>query len=442
MVDFIRDKKQFIIICIVWLLTGQYAAPVAYAIIPITILLWYTRGSYDEILLGFVYILTLSDNRFNSFHFAGVIKNFYIVLLALFTFMQRSEAPKINLSRYFYLFYAVAFFCIIYSPEASLSFQKTLSYVLLFYAVPNYVSKIYSEYGNDFFKNLIWMILSLLLLGLVINVVNPFFTNLDARYRGILGNPNGLGIYCLLFLILFEFVREKDDTLFTGRERLFVYFVAGYSLLRCGARSSLMALVLFYFFRRFYRVSPVLGFVVFLLSIAAYEYVSLNLESIILSLGLENYLRLDTLENASGRLVAWQFGWYEVQKNFFIGRGFYYTEYLYISYAEYLNKLGHQGTAHNSYLTLWLDTGLVGLSFFAGGLLTLFYKIAKLSRSAMPLLFAVLFSNQFESWLTASLNPYTIIFLISISIVIISARDAEEAGEDHPEEGMEVPAHA
>jgi O-antigen ligase len=82
-----------------------------------------------------------------------------------------------------------------------------------------------------------------------------------------------------------------------------------------------------------------------------------------------------------------------------------------------LNDLGHQGNVHNSYLTLWLNTGIIGLFLFARGFLLSFIKASKNTRIAFPVMFTVLFSANFESWMTASLNPITIQLLIILTIL-------------------------
>lgn len=75
--------------------------------------------------------------------------------------------------------------------------------------------------------------------------------------------------------------------------------------------------------------------------------------------------------------------------------------------------------AHNSYLTFWLDTGLVGLISFMIGLMFTFIKAAQKSTLAIPILYSILFSNYYESWLTASLNPFTIQLLFILTIIYI-----------------------
>lgn len=91
--------------------------------------------------------------------------------------------------------------------------------------------------------------------------------------------------------------------------------------------------------------------------------------------------------------------------------------------------LGHQGAAHNMYLTFWLDTGLIGLILFLSGLLVTFFRASKRNKLAIPILYAILFSNNYESWLTASLNPFTIQLLFILSILFIGRDNKVEKPE-------------
>jgi hypothetical protein len=71
---------------------------------------------------------------------------------------------------------------------------------------------------------------------------------------------------------------------------------------------------------------------------------------------------------------------------------------------------------------LWLDTGLVGLGLFLIGLIAFFLKLASKSALAFPVLYSVLFSNFYESWLCASLNPFTIQLLFILTVIFINIK--------------------
>ncbi|MCD6065601.1 MAG: O-antigen polymerase [Bacteroidetes bacterium] len=415
---YLRENFQFIIICLLWFITGAIFTPAALVLVPVTVILLYLRGYEKEIFIGLLFVLTMSDNRLASANWAADVKNIYIVLFALIVMKNfKSYENKIKLHLYILPFIIIAAICILYSPSPSTAVQKTLSYFLLFLSVPNYFTYLYSKHGSQFLKEIIWAIFFLLLIGLVLKLVGSSVISLAGRYRGILGNPNGLGIYCFLFMIFFAIVNEFFSDLFTRNQKIFIYFVITLSLILCGARSSLLAVIIFFVFRYFHRLSPVFGFIILIIFTGTYELILTNLESIIYAAGLQEFARVDTIKDGSGRLVAWAFAWENINRNLFIGKGFSYTEYLYVANYEYLSKLGHQGAAHNAYLTFWLDTGFLGLAAFMSGFLGFMFSLSKLSVSLFPLLYAILFSNQFESWLTASLNPFTILLLCSISLI-------------------------
>jgi len=83
-----------------------------------------------------------------------------------------------------------------------------------------------------------------------------------------------------------------------------------------------------------------------------------------------------------------------------------------------LLAMNHQGNAHNSYLTFWLDTGLIGLILYFIALLRVIVKSARVNNIALPVFTGFLISANFESWLTASLNPYTIVFVMTITLLL------------------------
>lgn len=423
---YLIDNSQFMLIGLIWLVVGIYMGPVHFLVVPAMLLIMYKKEMHLEILLGFFLILTLSDSRSHNLSFAAAIKNVYILLISLFSYMEmKKEERGLDFYRYFIPFFILALICIFFNPNIFLSFQKVLSYILLFCFIPNYFLIVYTKYGNTFLRGVIFFVSTILVLGIVFSFFSSDLTILVGRYRGLLGNPNGLGLYVFLFLVFFSVINDNNPELLSRQERIVIYLLCFYSLLKCGARTSLASTLLYFFFKRFYKLSPIIGFVIFLATIVVYQLVSDNLTDIITYLGLGNELRVDTIENGSGREVAWKFAWEQINENFFLGKGFSYTEYIYHKYYEYLSMLGHEGAAHNSYLTFWLDVGLVGLILYLIGLLVVFFKASQLNRAAIPILYAILFSNQYESWLTASLNPFTIQFIFILSWIFIAGRDSK-----------------
>ena len=157
MIDYVKSNVSFIAILIVWLLVGIYSAPLSYGLIPLTVIIFKRRDYYAEILIGFFFILMISDSRVKSLAFSVDVKNIYILLLAVFVLFDRKNfTPFQNFHQKYIPFFLVALFCIIYSPYAGTSFSKVLSYFLIILVVPNFVHKAYSVKGVQFFRELIF----------------------------------------------------------------------------------------------------------------------------------------------------------------------------------------------------------------------------------------------------------------------------------------------
>jgi len=414
-----KKNSQFIFIIFIWLLSG-YGGPLVYAVIPLSLFFMKRRNMYMELLIGFFIILTLSDSRQDSLQWAVNAKNEYIVILAVFLFFDRKSFQPFS---YFYQrfipFFLFAFLSICFTPYEiiGLSLQKTFSYLLLLLVVSNYVLRCHKDHGADFYKTLIYAGTCFLLVGFLAKFVNHYQAYLEGRFRGMLGNPNGLGIYTLLLFLTFSVVLEIYPKLFESWEKWVIYISIFLSLLMSDSRNSIFAILIFIFFSYFYKLSPYLGFSLFLVFIVVYQYISDNLVFIIEGLGLNDYLRVQTIGNASGRYIAWNFAKDHIRQSIWIGKGFEYTNYMFDESSDWLNRLGHQGNAHNTYLTLWLDTGFFGLISYVWAFLSSFIQASKKSRLAIPVMYAVIFSTVFESWLTASLNPFTIQLFVILSIL-------------------------
>jgi len=425
-IEYLRNNQQFIVLLLLWWLAGMFGGPLVYLIVPATIFLIWRTGHYQLIFLGFLFILILSDSLQPGMGFAKTIKNLNILLIAgIFLASGNYFRPFNQLWKLYVPYFLVAIFCLMYAgPNLNTGIQKTLSYILLFLAVPNYISAIYKERGEAFLKDMFYFLLSIVVIGILIRFYNAEIAfSHGGRMRGIFGNPNGLGIFLILTFLFFSVTNHLHPEMYSKNEKLFIYAILFYSVYKTGSRSALLAIVFYLAFIRVYKVSPFLGFIAFLSSILGYELFLQNYATLIRALGLETVFRLDTLEEGSGRLIAWTFAWENIQQSMFLGKGISYDEYLMRSNFDYLSKQGHEGGVHNTYLIMWLNTGLIGLLGFLRGLLLTFIRAGKNTPIAFPVMFAVMFSINFEPWLAASLNPFTILFL---SIATVLTGDAFE----------------
>ena len=104
----------------------------------------------EELLLGFIFFLVLSDNLLPSFTFFKEVKNIYIVLLAIFFISGfRYFAPAPRIFRIFLPFFLIAVIPLFMSPpDWAAGIQKTLSYALLFLVVPGWLLQVYRNGGD------------------------------------------------------------------------------------------------------------------------------------------------------------------------------------------------------------------------------------------------------------------------------------------------------
>lgn len=421
--SFLLENRYTVIFLILWFVVARIAPGLLYVLLPVGIILLRRIDHWQDILFGFIMVLVLSDNLggLPSMAVMKSAKSVYILTLALVLLADQARMqPLAKIFGLFLPFFVYAFFPIIASEVPFVAMEKTLSYALLFLVVPNYVLYNFRLFGWPFFRNLVWFLIFVLLSQKLL----PFIGDAEAfyvvgRFRGYFGNPNGMAIFTYLTFVLFGVVKYLRPGMFSRLETVFIYAVLIYYLITCGARTSLMASLMFVFFIQFFRISVWLGLISFVAFIGISELLTSNLPAVITALGLHDYLRVDTLSDGSGRYVAWNYVWDQINNHgyFLFGAGFENEYVIMFKAYRYLSQLGHEGGAHNSYLTFWLNVGIVGLILFFRSFLLIFIKASKNTSIALAVLCSVLFSVLYESWLTASLNPYTILLLVVLTIM-------------------------
>ena len=424
MKEFVIENKHFLLLIIIWVLIGSFLPIAMWGVVPLSLILFHKKGLEKEMLLGFFVILIFSDSRHPNLLWAQSLKNIYVILLLLFYIFDKKYIKNRNvILNYFTPFFLIAFFCLIFSPTFPSAFQKTLSYLILIVIVFGYTAFLLKKNKEDFLRSLVFLVNLLLLAGFVFYITNSDVAVFVGRYRGILGNPNGMGVFTLVFFLTYNVILDYYPDLFSKNEKRFFYILLFLSMLMSGSRGAIFGVLLFFVTKFFHKRSNFLGFIVLLILIIGYQYLTMNIETIVKLLGLSEYFRIDTLDDGSGRLIAWKYAWDQIQNNIFIGNGFDYTEYLFRKNSNYLSILGHQGNAHNSFLTFWLDTGFWGLLAFIGAFFSVFRIASKNSLVSFPVMYAILFSSTFESWLIGSLNPITIQVWLMLTIMLFKKNE-------------------
>jgi O-antigen ligase len=421
MLDFLKRNAQFTLMILVWVFCGIANQWIATGVVVVCALLMKQKNMYRELVWGFLFILVMGDNREYSALYGATAKVPYLLFMALFYFLDSKNFRFKNDFFYpFVIFLAVALISTYACPAPNLSnsIQKWLSFLLLYSVIPMYFLKMIKEHGTEFIKDTLYLFAFFLIAGLVIYFISQSSVTLAGRYSGIFGNPNGIGIFCTIFFLLTFSVNYKFQGLLNKNDLIVIYTLIAISILMAASRTAMMSIFLFLIFVKFFKTSYWLGIPVLILAIIGYTFISDNIVEIVKSLGLGKFLRADNIEDGSGRTLAWKMAWIELQSHFILGRGFAYDEYYFRVNQDWFLRHGHNGGIHNTWLALWMNSGIVGLVLYIFGFFKLFSRVIGKFPLAIPLLFAVIFSGSFEAWLMGSLNPFHIVFVLLFSIVI------------------------
>ena len=416
-------NAELLIILLVTVAAGFGGALLGTAVTLIITLLIVKAEKWSLLLVFFFAILTFSDSRLGLFSFSAMVKpmlTLLLGLLALFFYSKSTGAPR--LLRSFAPFILCAAYGLIYSPMLEVSAQKALSYAMIIILVPLFAYMAYKKDKLRFLENIVFFLMIIMGVGLLLSRIFPEEMYLVGRYRGLLGNPNGLGLFITNGFLFYQLIIQKSPSLFTLNFRRVFMTLIFISLFMSGSRQSIMVVLIFYSMSHIFKYSNWLGFISFLLLAFGFEFLIGQIPIVTKLLGLDKTLRVEDIEQikaGSGRAISWAFAWKEVQIDYFAAKGLNYTTYLFQYWREEFRALNHMGNAHNSYLTVWLDTGVQGFTALFGGVIYQFTRLSKSNHTALPILCALFFSFMYESWFASSLNPYTIIVFLIISTMYI-----------------------
>lgn len=421
------------------------AATGALYILYLLFCLWKNLGL--EFIIGYFMLLFFSDSFQDMYAFASTFKPVGTLLLPIFYLRirnQRAEFKHDFLLPYI-PFLVIAAFMMVFADNFFFTFQKTLSYALTFIFLPLLIKNELEKDSKRVVQAIMLLLSIILFLGIAFKYINYALVSGRGRFSGMLGNPNGLGIFCVLSFGYYKIVNEIHYNSIHRYLKLFFLGCVLLSVFWSGSRASMMSVLILQFFSYIFSVHWILGWVAFGGLTFFYEIILGWIPVVTGYLGFEEELRTESVEDikdGSGRDLAREFAFWKIKKSIILGKGIGYTEQLYKKWYAWLSIRGHQGNAHNSYLTHWLDTGLIGVVAFYSATVGVLVKLSKYNRMAMPFLFAILFSIFYESWLTSSLNPFTPFFIICLTTLFYGYRREKKRIEELENESLEDSSNA
>lgn len=418
-----KEHAQFIWILAIMYILGVWGGPLVYPVFLVFMFLFGLRGRYFEMLIVTVWTLMLADYvpvegaTIDDLKFAKVLKPTIPLFLFLFFLRDRDNfRPFPKLFIFFVPFILVVTLGLIDSVNFLVGFQKTISFVLVYFTIPVFVFYLHRHYGERFWKALLTFIIGMLTIGIVLRFAAPDIAMKVGRFKGVLGNPNGLGVFLNLTFILWMIIRKFELATFTKKENIYILFVIFLSLIWTSSRNGMMSIFLFYAMFKIIQINWFLALVALAAILTFNDQLFDVFVGIVGFFGLDGYFRIDSIEEGSGRIIAWAFIWIEIQDYFFIGGGFGHDENIIRPHYGELSRLGHSGGVHNSYLSMWMDAGIVGLIAYFGGIFAVIIASVKKNYIIIAFITSIAFNIYFESWLVASLNPFTVVYLIILTI--------------------------
>lgn len=379
------------------------------------LVLFTQKRRYDLIIVTFIVILIFSDNlnpRFDMFKNMRILILLYTVMLSISVILQYEKGLDRRLL-YFTPFFIAGFIAsYFFSPSLSASVIRDISYFLLVFSMFTFFRFTYRQLRESLSENilvLLMIIYGISFLGIFPPLNSSFFVG--SRLSGLMGNPNGLALLSVLSYPLVDYL-ESDNKEISPRVIKLLKFLIVVCLLFTGSRNGLVSLFIYIVLRALF-TQDLLAKVFSVIAMVAALTVILNLQAILQSVPqLHDYTRAGTIEDASGRVQVWAVAMEEIQRNPWIGKGNYYYNIYFDDYARTYGLVARQWfSVWNSYLAFLLDSGFIGLAAYA----IFLFGLIRYSRSwkrSIPFLGAALFSAIFETWLVASLNAFTPMFLL------------------------------
>ena len=306
MIQYILREKKLYLTLLFWMAVGIGSSMAALVVIPLHLLSMRNKQAYLLFLLGLWFMLLLSDSRQYFFSFAQTVKPVVMLVVGFMVWEERRNWPTFNLYSPFIPFFIIAGIAILDSPVQFTSLQKLASYFLLLYVVPQLVTRLLYTEKERLLKGLVAFGVLVLIAGLALRYVSPGMVYFkEGRFNGLLGNPNGLGIFTFCFFMLYMLIHKYHRHYFSKTEHWIILGVIAVSLILAGSRGGIFSSLLFILGLFLFERSSVLGFSVMISIFVSYQLVVTNMEEIITSLNLQDYFRLETLEKGSGRVEAY-----------------------------------------------------------------------------------------------------------------------------------------
>ena len=360
-----------------------------------------------------------------------VDRNVYLafILAGLFILLRRRRDWGLIIRRniWLVLFLAYCGVSILWSDYSFVAFKRWVKELGNFIMVMIIITELYPvEAIKAVYRRLAYLLLplSLVFIKYFPEMGRCFTPTGDAMYTGVSTHKNSFGVLCLICFLMFLWnllrIRVKGFKFSDNREALiYVFFIfmimwllnmadSATCILCCCIGSFILIGLDIPFIKG--NVRYIGAYVLFFLCVFFFLQFSVDITSLVIS-GLDRDVTL------TGRIPLWA-ELIDFDINPLIGKGymsFWMGEVLEILGAKYWWQ-PHQ--AHNGYLEIYLNLGLIGVLLLAGIIVSFFRDIMKkiiqgidLQKLRLAFLVVALFANLTEGYITG-LSQIWFIFLL------------------------------
>lgn len=324
------------------------------------------------------------------------------------------------------LFLALAFYSQTYSIMPGLTFERSVSAVIFYLAVFWGVW----HYACD--EKKIEAVIHQLLGAAFIVFLLGFFTIgiVGGRFVGFFGSPSGVGV---LSSILFPLALWSC---FCRRWRfaLLILVVIAISLLISNSRAGFLGAAMgAAYFLSSYNRSRKTAFLMWFIFLSILPFLCAELFG---ATFFKEFFRWETLLTASGRYEAWREVFRLLSYRPWLGYGFGTEEHLFAAFDIVFYE--HAGAyAHNSYIGLLSQLGIIGTSLFFIPLLLFFFREAyriqripesetyRLELALNAAILGGLLNAFFESWVYSAGSAFAFPFWCVVAMKLRSANQKE-----------------
>lgn len=331
------------------------------------------------------------------------------------------------------LFLAFAAASTVYSVAPQLTLLRAGTVVLLYTSVFWTIWHYAAAAGEDRVTDSLITAASIILLAGVVALIVPSIAGSIApgvafsggRFRGIMANPNAVGMMGILFLPL---VVSRYMRLRRIADLVLMALIAG-SVVLSGSRNGVVAAsisILYLLLRsRAWKAGLAIAALTAILYLAMTTYVSF--QEIAVTEGIARLGQTSNLRLGGGRVEAWQIALPIIRQQLFFGHGFG-TEELIFRGMTFQFHVG--AYVHNSYLGLAYQLGVIGVAFMFIPLFALFISRQVGRRDVSirvsgyeAMLLGGLAASFLESWIYSVGNAFAFPFWICVLLLLKSTRD-------------------